>query len=91
MSELLLDRAGRRRSPATWPGFRAGRAPCNKGLRHSAVTDEGTEPRLVPIVSVLAMLLRRVSTGLALETIDKRLIRPDVGGATPYRVRSEQR
>jgi hypothetical protein len=25
MSELLLDRAGRRRSPATMPGFHAGR------------------------------------------------------------------
>ena len=26
MSELLLDRAGRRRSPATMPGFHAGHA-----------------------------------------------------------------
>jgi hypothetical protein len=34
MSELLLDRAGRRRSPATMPGFHAGRPPRNKGLRH---------------------------------------------------------
>jgi hypothetical protein len=33
MSELLLDRAGRRRSPATVPGFHAGRPPRNKGLR----------------------------------------------------------
>jgi hypothetical protein len=33
MSELLLDRAGRRRSPATMPGFDAGRTPRNKGLR----------------------------------------------------------
>jgi site-specific recombinase XerD len=33
MSELLLDRAGRRRSPATLPGFHAGHAPGNKGLR----------------------------------------------------------
>jgi hypothetical protein len=32
MSELLLDRAGRRRSPATLPGFHAGHAPGNKGL-----------------------------------------------------------
>ena len=30
MSELLLDRAGRRRSPATMPGFHAGRAPRKK-------------------------------------------------------------
>jgi integrase len=36
MSELLLDRAGRRRSPATLPGFHAGHAPGNKGLRYPA-------------------------------------------------------
>src|SRR4051794_8849334 len=36
MSELLLDRAGRRRSPATMPGFHAGRPPHNKGLRYPA-------------------------------------------------------
>jgi hypothetical protein len=36
MSELLLDRAGRRRSPATMPGFHAGRAPANKDLRYPA-------------------------------------------------------
>ena len=31
MSELLLDAAGRRRSPATLPDFHAGRPPRNKG------------------------------------------------------------
>ena len=36
MSEVLLDRAGRRRSPATMPGFHAGRSPRNKGLRYPA-------------------------------------------------------
>ena len=36
MSEVLLDRAGRQRSPATMPGFHAGRAPGNKGLRYPA-------------------------------------------------------
>ena len=36
MSELLLDRAGRRRSPATLPGFHAGHAPGNKGLCYPA-------------------------------------------------------
>jgi hypothetical protein len=34
MSELLLDTAGRRRSPATLPDFHAGRAPRNKGRRY---------------------------------------------------------
>ena len=32
MSELVLDAAGRRRSPATLPEFHAGRRPRNKGL-----------------------------------------------------------
>ena len=36
MSEMLLDRAGRRRSPTTMPGFHAGRPPRNKGLRYPA-------------------------------------------------------
>jgi site-specific recombinase XerD len=36
MSEPLLDRAGRRRSPATMPGFHAGQSPHNKGLRYPA-------------------------------------------------------
>src|SRR5262245_6849911 len=31
-----LDVAGRRRSPATMPGFRAGKAPRNKGQRYPA-------------------------------------------------------
>jgi site-specific recombinase XerD len=32
----LLDAAGRRRSPATMPGYHAGRPPRNKGLRYPA-------------------------------------------------------
>jgi site-specific recombinase XerD len=36
MSELLLEHAGRRRSPATPPGFHAGRPPANKGVRYPA-------------------------------------------------------
>ena len=36
MSELLLDAAGRRRSPATLPHFHAGRPPRNKGIRYPA-------------------------------------------------------
>jgi site-specific recombinase XerD len=48
MSELLLDRAGRRRSPATMPGFHAGRPPRNKGLRYPA-----DPPKTEEIVAVL--------------------------------------
>src|SRR5215217_6587570 len=48
MSELLLDRAGRRRSPATTPGFHAGRSPSNKGLRYPA-----DPPKVDEIVAVM--------------------------------------
>jgi integrase len=47
MSELLLDRAGRRRSPATMPGFHAGRPPRNKGL-----SDPADPPKVEEIVAV---------------------------------------
>jgi len=36
MSEVLVDRAGRRRSRATLPGFHAGQVPGKKGLRYPA-------------------------------------------------------
>ena len=48
MSELLLDRAGRRRSPATMPGFHSGRPPRNKGLRCPA-----EPPKVEDIVAVM--------------------------------------
>jgi hypothetical protein len=32
----ILDSAGRRRSPATLPGFHSGRAPRNKGMLYPA-------------------------------------------------------
>ena len=47
MTELRLDRAGRRRSPATMPGFLAGRPPRNKGLRYPA-----DPPKVVEIIAV---------------------------------------
>jgi hypothetical protein len=33
-SRMLIDAAGRRRSPATIPGYLAGRAPRNKGMQY---------------------------------------------------------
>jgi integrase len=48
MSELVLDRAGRRRSPATMPGFHAGHAPGNKGLRYPA-----DPPKIEEIIAVM--------------------------------------
>jgi site-specific recombinase XerD len=47
MSELL-DRAGRRRSPATLPAFHTGRSPDNKGLRYPA-----DPPKVEEIVAVM--------------------------------------
>jgi site-specific recombinase XerD len=48
MSELLLDRAGRRRSPATMPGFHAGQTPRNKRLRYRA-----DPPKVEEIIAVM--------------------------------------
>ena len=48
MSELLLDAAGRRRSPATLPEFHAGRPPRNKGMRYPA-----DPPTIEEIVTVM--------------------------------------
>src|SRR5215207_120314 len=48
MSELLLDAAGRRRSPATLPEFHAGRPPRNKGIRYPA-----DPPTIEEIVAVM--------------------------------------
>src|SRR5215208_8003844 len=48
MCELLLDAAGRRRSPATLPAFHAGRPPRNKGTRYPA-----DPPTIEEIVTVM--------------------------------------
>ena len=44
----LLDAAGRRRSPATVPGFHAGRPPRNKGFRYPP-----DPPRVEEIIAVM--------------------------------------
>ena len=46
----VLDAAGRRRSPATIPGFHAGRPPRNKGLRYPA--DPPTVTEIVAVVQI---------------------------------------
>jgi hypothetical protein len=48
MSGVLLDAAGRRRSPATMPGFHARRPPRNKGLHYPA-----DPPTIEEIVAVI--------------------------------------
>jgi site-specific recombinase XerD len=45
---VLLDAAGRRRSPATLPGYHAGRSPRNKGMRYPA-----DPPTIDEIVTVM--------------------------------------
>jgi hypothetical protein len=45
---VLLDAAGRRRSPATMPGYHAGRPPHNKGIRYPA-----DPPTVEEIVAVM--------------------------------------
>ena len=47
-SQPLLDAAGRQRSPATMPGFRAGIAPRNKGQRYPA--DPPTDDEIVAVM-----------------------------------------
>ena len=49
----VLDSAGRRRSPATLPGYHAGRAPRNKGIRYPA------DP---PTVEEIIAVMRQVGT-----------------------------
>jgi len=55
MSELLLDAAGRRRSPATLPEFHAGRPPGNKGMRYPA------DP---PTIEEIVAVMRRAGDGV---------------------------
>ena len=55
MSELLLDAAGRRRSPATLPAFHAGRPPRNKGMRYPA------DP---PTIEEIVTVMRRAGDGV---------------------------
>jgi site-specific recombinase XerD len=44
----VLDEAGRRRSPATLPGYHAGRPPRNKGMRYPA--DPPTVDEIVAVM-----------------------------------------
>jgi integrase len=55
MSQVLLDAAGRRRSPATLAGFHAGRPPRNKGRRYPA------DP---PTIEEIVAVMRHAGNGL---------------------------
>jgi integrase len=84
MNDLLLDGAGRRRSPATLLGFHAGRPPRNKGLRYPpdppsveeivavmrAAGDRARGQRLRALIVVLWRAGLRIHEALALTEAD---------------------
>ena len=83
-STQLVDCTGRRRSPATLPGYHRGRAPRNKGLRYpadpptveeiiSVMRAAGDSPDGVRLRGVIVVLWRaglRISEALALNESD---------------------
>ena len=84
MSNVLLDAAGRRRSPATMPGFHSGRPPRNKGRRYPAdpptveeivavMRQAGTTPHGLRMRGLIVVLWRaglRIHEALALTEAD---------------------
>ena len=56
-SQVLLDAAGRRRSPAAMPGHHTGRAPKNKGLLYPA------DPPSVDEIVAVRRRSRPIGTG----------------------------
>jgi hypothetical protein len=83
-SIVLLDAAGRRRSPATLPGYLTGRAPRNKGMQYPpgpprpeeiilVMRQAGHDRHGVRIRALIAVLWRgglRISEALALNETD---------------------
>jgi integrase len=83
-STPMLDRAGRRRSPATTSGFHEGRAPRNKGLRYppdpppveeivAVMRAAGDTPEGLRLRAIIVVLWRaglRISEALALNETD---------------------
>src|SRR4051812_42598038 len=84
MQSVLLDAAGRRRSPATLPGYHCGRSPRNKGLRFPAdppsveeivavMRVAGGSPEGIRLRGLMVVLWRsgvRISEALALAESD---------------------
>jgi integrase len=81
---VVLDSAGRRRSPATMPGYHAGRPPRNKGMHYPAdpptveeivavMREVGTDRHGARLRALIALLWRgglRVQEALALTERD---------------------
>ena len=84
VSVVRLDAAGRRRSPATTPGFLAGRGPHNKGLQYPpdpprpeeivlVMRQAGQDRHGLRVRALVAVLWRgglRISEALALNETD---------------------
>ncbi len=91
-SAPMLDRAGRRRSPATTSSFHQGRVPRNKGFRYpadpptieeiiSVMRAAGDEPEGVRLRAIIVVLWRaglRISEALALNETDLDPVRGSV-------------
>ena len=75
-----LDAAGRRRSPATLPGYHAGRPPRNKGQLYPA-----DPPTVEEIIAVMRRSPRRSPAGADRRALARRAPRP--GGARAGRAR----
>jgi integrase len=83
-SMVLVDAAGRRRSPATMPGYLAGRAPHNKGMQYPpdpprpeeiimVMRQAGHDRHGLRLRALIAVLWRgglRISEALALAETD---------------------
>ncbi len=83
-SMVLVDAAGRRRSPVRTPGFLAGRAPRNKGMQYppdpprpeeivQVMRQAGSDRHGLRVRALIAVLWRgglRVSEALALRETD---------------------
>jgi hypothetical protein len=78
-TDLLTDVAGRRRSPATFPDFHAGRPPRNKGRKYPA-----DPPRVEEIVAVMRQAGDR-PPGLRLRGLVVVLWRGSCGSARLWR------
>ena len=89
MSELLLDRTGRRRSPATMPGSHAGHAPGNKGLRYPA--DPPKVERSSPSCAPPGTARTVVAAGIDCDHVASRPAHPGGPGANRGRSRPTPR
>src|SRR5438552_911355 len=77
----VLDAAGRRRSPATVPGYHAGRPARNKGIRYPA-----DPPTVDEIVAVMrhAPALELAREGVPLNIIQRQLGHANLGTTWIY-------